>query len=444
MHSAPVDKPQERHWGQPPVALAPAALRTVAGDKVVPKFLGELAGEELRLRALDTRFWQRDVKLEKSDLDKLLKWLGGMLRDHRDADIAEAGFPPIPLVALCLPQATQKAFEKALGKTPLQCEEMTIGSLLDLPNIGPKRTLELLCALDDVIDDAYRKPPPSLARGDVRERRKKHRTPREITTFFRVLGAWASGERGEKDFRNALPKPHPGWPPELAQLWKRVQYCSTNELAGSLVQRYGIPRLIEYAFRNCDHRHRLILRARVFTTDSPTSLESLASVLDCTPEDVNRLQREGLHVLEKLRTDGFRAVAVRAKSVRGHLGLAIPRDDALIDQALEWAFPDFGDRDTVDFGRSLMFWLAGPYRKQNGWYVASADLAIRSTHALLRLCDEDGIIGRDGVQQVLARLGIHARYRDQWVRRLGEFAQVESGLVPLHAVETEVLPQIRQ
>ena len=435
---------QEYVWGQAPVALAPAALRTVAGDKAVPEFLSDLVGEELRLRALDIRFWERDVTLEKSDLDRLIRWLGGLLRDYRDAAIAEAGSPPIPLVALCLPHQTEKAFEKALGKEPIACDQHTIGTLLDLPNVGPKRTLEFLSALDGVIDDAYRRPPPSVARGDIRERRKKHRTPREIKAFFRVLAAWTAGERGEKDFRNALPKPHPAWPPELAQLWKRVQYCATSELAGSLAQRYGIPRLVEHAFRNCDHRHRLILRARVFTADSPTSLESLASVLECSPDEVKKLQSQGLRVLEKLRTQSYHAVAARAKSVRGHLGLAMPIDDPLIDKALEWAFPDFGERDTREFGRSLMFWMAGPYRKQNGWYVASADLPIRSTQALMSLRDEDGIIGNDGVQQVLARLGIHTRYRAQWVERLGEFGHVEAGLVPLDAMATEVLPQLRQ
>jgi hypothetical protein len=122
----------------------------------------------------------------------------------------------------------------------------------------------------------------------------------------------------------------------------------------------------------------------------------------------------------------------------------MPQDDPLVDKALEWAFPDFGDRDTREFGRALMFWMAGPYRKQNGWFVASADLPIRSTQALMSLRDEDGIIGNDGVQQVLARLGIHTRYRAQWVERLGEFGHVEAGLVPLEAMATEILPQLRQ
>ena len=439
------DQPQpQRQWGQAPIALAPAALRSVAGDQPIPDFLCDLAGEQLKLRTLDERFWERGVEIDRAGVNRLVRWLGGLLRDHRDAAISESGIPPIPLVALCLTHSTEKAFERVLGKEPIECEKFTIGSLLDLPNIGPKRTLELLSALDNVINDAFRKPLPSLAKGDIRERRRKNRTPREIKAFFRVLAAWAAGECGEKDFRSVLPKPHPSWPPELVQLWKRVQYCSTSSLAGSLVQRYGIPRLIEHAFAKCDHRHRMILRARVFTTDSPTSLDSLASVLDCSPDDVNVLQRKGLRVLEKLKTKAYAAVAARAKSVRGHLGLAVPIDDPLIEQALAWAFPDFGDRDTREFGRSLMFWLAGPYRKQNGWYVASADLAIRSTHALKKLCDDDGIIGSDGVQQVLAKLGIHSRFRTQWVERLGEFGHVESGLVQLDAMATEVLPQLHQ
>lgn len=442
MEPEAAQQPAERQWGQSPMALAPAALRSVAGDLPVPTFLKELTGEDLKLRALDARFWDRGIVFEKKHIKRLVKWLGGVLREHRDTPISESGVPPMPLVALCLSLNTQKAYEKVIGKEPIQCENYTIGALLDLPNIGPKRTLELLGALDEVIDDAYRKPPPSVAKGNIRERRKKQRTPREVTAFFRVLAAWTAGERGEQDFRNALPKPHPSWPPELAQLWKRIQYCKTSDLAGSLVQRYGIPRMVDHAFQNCDHRHRLILRARVFSTDSPTSLESLASVLDCTPDEVNALQREGLNVLGKLRTKAYRAVSARAKSVRGHLGLAIPVDDPLIEQALEWAFPDFGDRDTREFGRSLMFWLAGPYRKQKGWFVGSADLPIRSTQALMQLRDDDGVIGNDAVQRVLARLGIHARYRTQWVERLGEFGHVEAGLVPLDAMATELLPQL--
>ena len=444
MSTAVAEQATLNQWGQAPFALAPAALRAVAGDRPAPDFLVEKIGEPVKLRSLDARFWDRGIELDKDDISRLVRWFGGLLGDFREAAIAEVGFPPVPLIALCLQQPSHRAFEKALGKELIRAEELTIGTLLDLPNVGAKRTLEFLSALDRVIDDAYRKPPPSISGGDIRDRRRRQRTPREIKAFFRVLAAWTIGERNEKNFRNALPEPNPSWPPELLQLWKRVRYCSTEQLAGSLAQRYGVPRLIEHAFRAADSRHRMILQARVFSSDSPTSLESLGRVLDCSVDQIKLLQREALAMLGKLQRQPYKPVILRARSLRQRLGSAIPLEDDLIRESLDWAVADFGDAELRDFARMLMFWLAGPYRQQNGWYVASADLAIRSIRALLKLRNDDGIIGHDGVQQALSRLGVIVQFRSAWVQRLGEFADVPNGVIWSDAAATELLPQLPQ
>jgi hypothetical protein len=173
----------------------------------------------------------------------------------------------------------------------------------------------------------------------------------------------------------------------------------------------------------------MILQARVFSTDSPTSLESLGRVLNCSAEELKILQREALAILGRIQQKPYRPVLKRAMALRQRLGAAIPVSEPCIQQSLDWVVADFGDPDMREFGRSLMFWLAGPYRRQNDWYVASADLAIRSIRALLRLRNDDGVIGEDGVQRALARLGVRVEYRAGWVERLGEFADVPGGLV---------------
>jgi hypothetical protein len=439
---APAPRPSSlRQWGESPLPLAPAALRAVAGDSPVPKFIAEQLGESLELRSLDSRFWDRGVSFEPADLRRLAQWLGGLLSDHREAAVAESGFPPIPLLALCLSRKTHKVFEKALGGDPtISCGKLTIGAVLDLPDVGPRRALEFLAALDVVIDDAYRKPITNAAR--AAERRRRQRTPREIEAFFRSLAAWAAGERREATIGSSLPGPHPDWPPELVQMWQRIGKCATSDLAGALTRRYPVPRLIGQVFDDCSSRHRLVLRARVLTTDVPTSLDSLARVLDCTEADVRAMQHEAAGYLRRLHGKDFRPILLRAQSVRRQLGTAIPCDDARVTKALDWSVADFSDPEMREFARALLFWLAGPYRVDRDWFVASQDLSARAVQALLRQRDDDGVIGPDAVHQALARLGILAQFRRRWIRHLGEFAEVPAGLIWFEAPAAEALPKI--
>jgi len=440
MESAASGQSRPRQWGESPLALAPAALRAVAGDTPVPDFISEKAGEALELRSLDARFWDRDISLDNGELRRLVQWLGGLLTEHRDAAITDAGLPPIPLLALCLSRKTRRIFEKAFGKEPISCDDLSVGAILDLPNVGPRRALEFLSALDVVIDDAYRKPLPSVARAS--ERRRLRRTPAEIKAFFRVLAAWAAGERRDATIGNSLPGPHPDWPPELVQLWQRIGECSTGDLAGSLAQRYGVPRLVEQAFEGCDPRRRLILRARVFTTDVPTSLDSLARVLNCEQEEVRSMQQEASSNIRRLHAEPFRPVMLRAQSIRRQLGTAIPCDEPRVRETLDWAVADFSSLESREFARALLFWLAGPYRVEKDWFVVSPELAARSIQGLVKLRDSEGVIGHEAVQQALARLGILPQFRARWVRQLGEFAEVPAGLVWFDTGETEALPKI--
>jgi hypothetical protein len=461
-------------WGDAPCPLVPAALREISGDTPAPTALEPVIGRPVKLADLDASIWPPgETRLGKAGCAALVKVLTPLLHAHESlrivgGDTASA----VELDALPLTPQTRKHVAAALQGAPLAPTSLTFADLLAMPQVGPRRAIEIACALEaclgepeaaavpatvpapdahpeetiacDGVPPGFERPlasPPPLDEtlvgtvvlppGERREgdRRKAGHTPREIKTFFRVLAAWASGERGEQTLKNALPQPKPGWPPELVQLWKRVRYCSAEELAGNLRDRYSVPDLVQQAFAGCDQRHRLILQARVLTTTRPTSLEALATAL-CKPvDDVRELQREALGYLERLQGKPFRPVSGRASLIRQRLGCAVPERDSVLRQALDWAVSDFTEFPDLEFARELMLWLAGPYRLKERWFVTSADLPTRTVQALLEQRNRDGVIEMDVVRKVLSNLAIHPKYHEAWIDRIGEFIGVGNGLM---------------
>jgi hypothetical protein len=445
MHEAP-EEHIERVWGRAPYPLVPAALRAIAGDVLAPASWTDAASRPLSLRAFDRSLWGKGLEPTKAQLGDLVQCLTPLLREHADVKVVDtANAIAVPLLALCLAPQTERVFAQHFGSGEIDVQQLTFGQLLEIDQVGPKRTLEFACALEALIEGAQAGPQVRAA-ANLGRPQSSPRTPREIKAFFRVLAAWATGERGEQTLRNALPPPRPNWPPELVQLWKRVRYCSAPELAGGLRARYDVPRLIEQAFEGCDDRHRLILQARVLTPTKPTSLDALAVVLAVTGEEVRVLQREALSFLERLQTTVFRPIVGRARMIREKIGAAVPAKDPVIKLALDWAVADFpAQARHLEFTRELMLWLAGPYRSSDGWYLVAADLPARSTQALLERRDQRGVIVKPAIADVLSGLGIQPKYHEAWIDRLGEFLGVADGLMSSAARITGavVLPTAR-
>jgi hypothetical protein len=409
----------------------PATLRAVVGDTLAPPSWHDNESAPLLLRTFDRSLWSDACEPSKAQLNDLVQCLTPLLRDCADRNVVDvADAMTVPLVALCLTPQTERVFAQHFGDSEIVPHGLTFGQLLDIPQVGPKRTLEFACALEALIEDAYAGPKVRVeAAANAGQSHNSPRTPREIKAFFRVLAAWAAGERGEQTLKNALPPPKQNWPPELVQLWKRVRACSAPELAGGLRARYDVPQLVAQAFDGCSRRHRIILQARVLTATKPTSLDALASALGVTAEDVRALQREALSFLERLQTNAFRPIVGRARMMRERIGAAVPARDSAIKLALDWVVADFTADGPNEFARELMLWLAGPYRLYDGWYLIAADLPERSIQALLEHRDQRGIIVRSAIREVLSGLAIHPKYHEAWIDRLGEFVGVADGLM---------------
>jgi hypothetical protein len=421
----------ERVWGKAPYPLVPASLRAVAGEMLAPDSWQAEGAAPLTLQAFDRSLWLRRLEPTKAQLTHLVQCLTPLLREHAELHVVDSvgGFT-VPIVALCLAPQTERVFAQYFGDAGIRPEALTFGQLLDIAQVGPKRTLEFACALEALIEDAQAGPRVRAeAVASSSKEPSSPRTPREIKAFFRVLAAWAAGERGEQTLKDALPPPKQNWPPELVQLWKRVRYCSAPELAGGLRARYDVPQLVAQAFEGCNERHLIILQARVLTATKPTSLDSLASALAISGEEGRTLQRDALSYLERLQTNAFRPVVGRARMMREKIGAAVPARDSVIKQALDWVIADFPADGRREFARELMLWLAGPYRLQDGWYVVSADLPVRSTQALLEHRDHRGVVVKSAIREVLSGLAIHPKYHEAWIDRLGEFIGVADGLM---------------
>jgi hypothetical protein len=421
----------ERVWGKPPCPLVPATLRAVVGDTLAPASWHDEVSPPLTLQAFGRSLWNEHGEPSKAQLSDLVQCMTPFLRDCADRNVVDVtDAMTVPLVALCLTPQTERVFAQHFGDSEIVPQDLTFGQLLAIPQVGPKRTLEFVCALEALIENVHAGPEVRAeAEANAGQSQHSPQTPREIKAFFRVLAAWAAGERGEQTLKNALPPPKQNWPPELVQLWKRVRSCSAPELAGGLRARYDVPQLVAQAFEGCNRRHRIVLQARVLTATKPTSLDALASALGITAEEVRVVQREALSFLERLQTNAFRPIVGRARMMRERIGAAVPAKDSVIKLALDWVMADFAADGPNDFARELMLWLAGPYRLHDGWYLIAADLPERSTQALLAQRDQRGIVVRSAIREVLSGLAIHPKYHEAWIDRLGEFVGVADGLM---------------
>lgn len=452
------------HWGARPVPLLPARIRGALSGKDLPASLRKATGRAVSADALDREFWNDAPDLNPACLKDLVGLATAMIRQHSDWPIVDAPKARMKLDSLALEDRTRKVFAAEFGNRPIDVGALTWRDLLELRNVGPKRALELACAIElAVLGDVHAEPASKAAdqptaepeqiespveaptdtpsRTDtVHEAAEERRPdpvqatvlaalPPDFTTFFRVLAAWAYGEHGHATLAAALGDPSPRWPPELNALWSRLRDSDTESIAGSLKHRYSVQHLVARLFDGCDQRHRFVLQARLFTTARPTAHEALAKVFGLSVPDTRALEDEATQRLQRIDSSSYAPLRRRAEVIRQRLGSAVPDRDPDLAATLSMAVNDRDHSTSMQFEKDFLLWLAGPYRWERGWLVAYSDIVRRSIRELLHRRNDAGLIADLLVHETLSNLKIRSVHHDAWIERLGKFIRRPNGLL---------------
>ena len=188
-----------------------------------------------------------------------------------------------------------------------------------------------------------------------------------VSDFFRVLGAWAAGEKQLVDIDSALPQPCADWPEEIRLLWKQIGFADAQRLAGDTIQRYSVPILLSGWISSLDERHQRILSARTLAIDKPRTLDDLGESYCVTRERVRQIEQKAKKRLAEFRSAEYAPVLRRARRLRDRLGIALPSNDQSLIEAMTWVVADFGQSDLRKLAQQVFLWLSGPYRNHNGW-----------------------------------------------------------------------------
>ncbi len=416
-------------WGAAPTPLIPGVLRRELGHVDAPPSLTEAVGAKFKLGALDHTFWHCCSSLDGDARNDLIEVATAAIRDNPDWPVlALQPSSMLDFDLLALNGRTKAALKEAFPQGPRELNGITFGELLEIPHIGPKSALEIACTVEWG-SRWSRQQRHNQKRLAVMQAQREH-VPEEVSTFFRMLASWVSGERGETTLEQVLPEADTEWPSEIQYLWNRLITSDAKKLAGGFRMRYFVPALIERAFAECDERHRLILQARVFTTTRPTAVEALAKVFNISVNEARALESQAMRSIERIRSTAFAPLHRRADAIRERLGAAIPERDPEVAKALNANFEGQEITGTRQFEKDLLLWLAGPYKWDGGWLVAPPDIAKQSTQALMDRKNESGIIENSEVQDALNELRIRPTHHHAWVKRLGRFARSADGIVP--------------
>lgn len=334
----------------------------------------------------------------------------------------------------------------------LSAEYLTLDDVLLALFHDARSALEFSCVLEAAMLDkpAPRKiSQPKLA--------PAHAVPSTLGRVFQALSAYACGEQCLATLDEVLPAPLVSWPPEIQKLWTQMSSFGSREIAGDVLKHYAVPFLLADVFKRFSQREWDLMAARVFTLLPAPTLAALGRQHGITRERVRQLEKESRNRLEVCKAAlWFQPVMRRAQALRARLGVGLPYGHALLEEALQWATRDFTDpwdregtmiqlssgwmtvceqtgqvrpANLETVARSLLLWLAGPYKEQQGWLMAEPKLPELTVHALRERADHRGCITDEAITETLQELGIQACVHAAWMARMKEFQSVEGGFI---------------
>lgn len=358
-------------------------------------------GARLVLADLGPDFWSHCPELDGRRLADIADLATRLLTQHAGLLISDSPPEgPVAIDSIPLSPRTAKLLRAAFGADHFAPREICFGALRAIPHVGTKRVLEIACALE-LVDPPQRRIQP---------------LPAEIESFFSMMTEWCGRDLGHATLELVLPAARPDWPQPAARLWESIRKAATGIPAAPVPQETdSVPALLAREIAEWDDLTTTVLRARILAISESTRLEVLAAALGETPNRIIELESRGIELLERLRAEGFGPVLERAEEIRRRLGAAIPSDDPAVADALEWGISDFDGWGSRELAIELLLWLAGPYRRHEGWLLTGVNLVGRTAEALLEFHDAAGDDRPAKIVAALNEIGVLPTYHERWL-----------------------------
>lgn len=416
-------------WGTSPTPLLPAALIVELGHLSAPLSLRQNLGKNCTLAELNGDIWASIGSVSMDCLRELVDILRPRLPSLGHLVIRSG--QPLAYPVQYFPLSTRTRNLVSQYTEEFSATQLSFQDILSVPSCGVRSTIEFACILEASMNCKEPEHYEAPSTATLLQSTGHVSAISEIKSAFQMLAAYATGERNLDTLSSVMPAAPLEWPPEIKQLWGNLGDLRTEELAGDLVSRYSVPKLLARAMMPITDRLRGILADRVFVTGRAVTLEIIGEREGITRERVRQIEKKAIAHLKRLHNAESRPIIRRSKALRERLGAAVPVSASSIDEALIWTTEDFPTTGEVDpsFARALLLWLAGPYKARGDWLLADKHLPRLTLGALVDCRTENGLISDDAITEVLTRFEILERYHQEWLNRLRSFLRVDGGVI---------------
>ena len=422
-------RPTVNPWGVAPTPLVPTTVAKALGHLSAPKTLGRRLDRDVKLAELEGEIWKYVGRVNRKFLRELVELLRRNLRVIRDLEIGTCRSLPFQLLDLPFSTRTHNIVSRHSKK--LSAPHLTFRDLLSIPHCGIRSAIEFACLLEaaiaSIVQDHSRNPSVPSGVGQ----RLSGSLASQIEFTFRMLAAYAAGERNLSTLSRIMPPAPMDWPSEIRDLWDSLGDLRAGQLATELVMKYSVPDLVRRALAPVDGRMRDILNDRVFCTGSPVTLQTLGERWGISRERVRQLQQKAKAQLIRLHMPDFEPIMRRSKTLRRRIGSAVPVSHSSMEEALKWATDDFFPIGEIEpeFAGAFLLWLAGPYKIYDDWLLTDPKLPQDTHDALVSRSSERGLISNDTIAEILIQFGIAECHHHDWVNHLREFLPVNGGVI---------------
>lgn len=426
-------------WGKPTTPLLPKSLAESLKHMPLPSSLRRVLGPDATIAILNGSLWDRVNSVDKDSLYQIINMVRPLLRSYQHLPIRSGEPLSVPIESLPFSRRTSNIVR--LNLNLFSSPYLTFEDILQVNMLGVRSAIEFACVLEAAILNMS-----NTEQTGVPSQSNSHTIPipNEIISAFQSLAAYAAGEEGHSTLANVLPEAEEDWPPEIKMLWNKIGEIDSQQLAGDIINRYSAPLIISRALESIDNRLSEILTKRVLAIDNVMTLELLGKSWSVTRERVRQIEKQAISYLQQFKSDDFGPIIRKAKRLRERLGIGVPVNDQLINNALASVTGDLDYISDINLVNSLLLWLAGPYKIYDGWLLAKKDLPRLTLEAILDRRDDRGIITNDDVISVLEEFNFNKSSHSAWVKYLGNFVVVDDGYIYLRgSIPDQALALIR-
>ena len=378
----------------------------------------------------------RDLAGAETDLDGLADRVAARLLLHRGVRLVDLLPPlrmlegvPVPLTLLRRRSSNVLIHSGLTGWSELG--ERTVTDLLELPNTGVTTVQNILAvavgqAARVLLADAASQSqswdaeaeagleddfdlPAEGSGGAWLEQRDP--VAAQVLHAVKLLASWASSERGGAVLGDLLAGTATSLPADVEQALSSAAAIGVTELGYPELVGVDLGQLAEDVLDGLPENRRLVAERRLLTL-KPDTFDLVGEALGLTRERARQIQLKAREQLtEILADDSCRPLRWRAATLSAALGAAVPSSSAIVSQALQKASGDIAYPDRLI---SVLLYLAGPYRAQDGWWIRLGSSA-PPVHDLLAAMGGDRLLSAVDAQGWLSSRGFVPQLLADWV-----------------------------